>query len=441
MRFSDRLQLALHNISQSKSRSLLTVVIVFIVGMLISVLVLLGINFASNTNKYSIDVFEKEGTSYTFSGHTIYREVSYETESVTKAEFMKLSEIMADNSNLINRVYSQNDFSIALNDYYISGNSYLFDYNYDFLTNKEDFLVQGRIWTKEDSNTGNIWVSQDFVKSYYNITGKQIKPDDNIIVTLIIYLPNGSANVPVQCTVKGICNKMDKESYIWETPNIIFDMTYMYNNVNKLNVNRINLDYKAPDVNYNLKSIRTQMNAFVNSVNAGATPSLDNDGKEIPRFYCELLDTLQNIFYINLIIVGLAVILGFIVLLLSIGSIANSVIINIDKNRRFTGLLKAMGLRHTSIKSIVYIESSISILVGIGLTMGGIFVLKNIMAKLQKTIMDSLFGKGFEAVFNIPIYLPFAIIFVFIFMAIAFSRGGLKRMEKMDVISIISEVG
>lgn len=437
MRFLDRLKLALHNISQAKSRSILTVFIIFIVGMLISVIVLIGINFSNTLNKGMLDEFNKNGTNYNLNGEIKFvQQYGYETKPITSDEYEVYSSALKKHKNVVDRVFTQVS--------YISSNVqgyapyYAFDFNHDFLSNKEDCLVKGRIWTKDDSNKSHIWASEEYIQSYFNTFGVLLNVGDQVVFGM------GEEYSQHEFTIKGIYNyQPEKNNYygLYESPFVIFDLTYIINNSNDYNmISQIQADYKAPDVSYNLSKVKKEMQSLVDEINSSFPIVEDNSGQKFYRVYNYFLDEIKYIMYARLIVVGVCIFFGFIVLLLSIGSIANSVIINLDKNRRFTGLLKAVGLKHNSIKSIVYIETSITIMAGIGLATAGVFAIKSVLKSLLDRFYLFAFGGEIKGIFEIPFYFPFALIGVFILMAIAFSRNGLRRVKKQDVISIISEV-
>lgn len=427
MRFSDRMKLALHNFAQSRSRTILTVIIVFIVSALISAIVLMGLNYTLNTNKYIKEKFEKESSVYRFTAFPNF-EIGSSIE-ITPDEYSKLSGIISKHSNAIDNVYTRpSGFG-----YGSINNCYFYDYNFGFVT--DGALTEGRVWTKADAGTNAVWLSEAAIAALSDSLEEPLKPGEQVTVT------NGQ-NAETIFVIVGIIKNIQSTDYYEESPDFIIDFTYAYENLYQYtNTGEIYMKFSAPQKKYRLNQIMNGIKAFVDEVNISFPKAVDPTyGNEIPRISNDILDEYEAVRLFNLVVAGLAVILGLIVLFLSIGSIANSVIINMDKNRRFTGLLKAMGLRHSSVKSIIYIEASVSIILGIMLSTIVLLSINRYLKQLMSALMGYIFERNINVIFSMPVYLPFAVAAVFILTALLFARGSLRKIEKQDVISIISEV-
>lgn len=427
MRLSDRIKLAFHNLVQSRSRTILTVIIVFIVSALISVIVLMGLNFTLNTNKEIKDTFEKGGSTYRFVAFENFE--PYSSSKINREEYSKLSVVMSKQSGAINNVYAAAS-GLSYGDI---NNCYLYDYNYGFVTGGT--LTAGRVWTKEDSGTNAVWLSEAAVETLSEALAEPLKIGDSFSF-------EDNPNAETVFILRGIIKNIQSTNYFEESPDFIIDFSYAYEHLySHMSIGEIFMKFAAPQKKYRLKSVMNGIKAFVDEVDGSFPKAVDpNYGNEIPRITNDILDQYEAIYLLNLVVTGLAIILGLIVLFLSIGSIANSVIINMDKNKRFTGLLKAMGLRHGNVKSIVYIEASISIILGIILSTALILSINQYLKQLISSLMSYLFDRNMSIIFSMPVYLPFAITAVFILTALLFTRGSLRKIEKQNVISIISEV-
>ena len=143
------------------------------------------------------------------------------------------------------------------------------------------------------------------------------------------------------------------------------------------------------------------------------------------------------------IVIAVAIFLGFVVLLLSIESVANTIMISVDKNRKFIGLLKALGLNQKGVKSLIKVEAFITIL--IGLVFGGLisFGTNGIMKLIVQSLIDQIFAyQDIDLIVKVTFnpLLPLLTFIIFYLFAILFSKGSLRKISSQDVIETISEV-
>ena len=130
---------------------------------------------------------------------------------------------------------------------------------------------------------------------------------------------------------------------------------------------------------------------------------------------------------------------------MSIGSLANSVLISIDRNKKFIGLLKALGMRGKSLKSIVVFESITLISIGVILGYILLFILYTPLTSLINTIIASTYSSylkvtAYISSIYIPIYILLGALLAFLLLTYLFSRGSLYKIAKTDPIAVISEV-
>ena len=140
--------------------------------------------------------------------------------------------------------------------------------------------------------------------------------------------------------------------------------------------------------------------------------------------------------FTSLIIIAVVVI-SVIIILLSIGCVSNSIQITVEQNAKFFGMMKAIGMRNSVVKSIVRIQAIIMIFISICLatavTIGVLYAINPLLA----TALQSM---GFGVTLSMPFYIPIAVFAILTGMVILFTIKSLNRISKMDVVSVISEV-
>ena len=74
-----------------------------------------------------------------------------------------------------------------------------------------------------------------------------------------------------------------------------------------------------------------------------------------------------------------------------------------------------------------------------------IYLFKDMIGGLNTALINSAFSNyvvavGYEAVFTIPVYVPFIVLVFFIFFTLLFARGSMSKIAKTDPMAVISEV-
>ena len=178
-------------------------------------------------------------------------------------------------------------------------------------------------------------------------------------------------------------------------------------------------------------------------------PSLKNKlPKENPDYdsvTCNALMDLNMSSIMSIVVVALAAFLCLVLILLSIGSLANTIMISVDKNKKFIGLLKALGLNEKDLKSTIKMESITTIVLGILLSFGTVYLFKGMIGGLNELLLTSMFANYLNAieytiVFTLPIYIPLIVLVFFIFFTLLFARGSMSKIAKTDPMAVISEV-
>jgi len=170
--------------------------------------------------------------------------------------------------------------------------------------------------------------------------------------------------------------------------------------------------------------------------------------KESPRYdsvNCNALTDLTMSKIVGTVIIAVAAFLCLVLILLSIGSLANTIMISVDKNKKFIGLLKALGLNEKDLKSTIKMESVTTIVLGVLLAFGTVFLFKGMIGGLNELLLTAMFSNylneiEYSIIFSLPIYIPIIVLVFFVFFTLLFARGSMSRIAKTDPMAVISEV-
>lgn len=457
MKILDKIKISFKAVINSKLRALFTSLIVFIVGTLILAILLIGTNFASNLNKFQTTYMQNTETNtfisrynYDYGGNKIYK--PFYKDDINKAlNFAeKYSDVVHNFELDTSSIYfNYNDYITIINSYY--------EYQEYFRENRTQMnihvisfrfqgeykLLDGTYWNQEHANTNSIWVTKSFVEKARK-QGVKIYPGKDIYLSRYFTYYNSTTNqtdsflYSDHFIIRGIVDNIIRSR---KEMDIIMDFEYAINNYNVelLNTRNIKISYRAPVGKYNFNKVYTRTNNLVNGLKA----VLSNE-EYIIDIESELINTMKITRLLEVAIIGISVIIGSIILLLSVGSVANTIMISVDKNKKFIGLLKAIGLNQKDTIHIIQIESGI--IIGTGIIIATIFVMaiKKIFINAITMLFDvftSIFEfQTFTVNFKVPLYMPILISIGFLGLALVFSRTSLQDIAKMDPISIISEV-
>ncbi len=146
-------------------------------------------------------------------------------------------------------------------------------------------------------------------------------------------------------------------------------------------------------------------------------------------------------YYIMLAIIFLMVIISLVVLLLSIGCVANSIQITVEQNAQFFGVMKAIGMRNSNLYFIIYTQAVIIILATIITASGAAVGLLSVLTPAILSFLTTLGAPPLQLSLTLPVYMPFIVLFVLIGLVILWTAKSLKGLAKKDVITMINEVG
>ena len=139
---------------------------------------------------------------------------------------------------------------------------------------------------------------------------------------------------------------------------------------------------------------------------------------------------------------AVASLLSLIVLLLSVGSVANTIVISVDKDRKFLGLMKAMGLKRKGVSRIVICQSLFMIAAGVVLGIAFLYLLRPVVRSAIASFITSMAGMSLPILLSVRVspLLPVATAAAFFLAAVLFSRGSVDRIARQDAIAAINEV-
>lgn len=482
MRFFDAWKIAFHNMRVNKSRTVLTIVIVLIVSSLMMTLCLFGISFYKNQLSYTKQIFENGGTDFRFSGK---EDSESKNLGISADELSVLDSVAEKYKQVINRKYAipylwrpglnfQYSFVAGFDEEiassekeilkwlenhdnppedYIGDNINLADFSmYDYPG--QNIISAGRVWTADDIGKNGIWVSDYTVKAFTD-KGISIGVGSTVAIKAkrTVYFKEGkgerveeSAKIFV---VQGIFDEkaIENKGYFVNGSNPVYyivDCDYfmsVFNNEENV-VGEVVLSYRPPETDYDYNAIYKAMSSFTKEINDKIPPNI-YEYTSYARFTCTYLKELAEILLISAIMTGLIISLSFFVLLLSVGSVANTIMISVDKNRKFIGLMKALGLNQRGVKKIVSFESLFLIVVGVLLGILVLLAVRPAVASVMQslfTLMFSYYIKTISVSVVIPIYLPVVTMAAFFLFAMLFSRGALTGIAKQDAIQTINEV-
>ena len=470
MKLRDVFKIALHNLWYNKSRTILTVIIVMVVSTLIMTLCLFGINFMQNQIDVNKDIFNEQGTRYYAYSRYIDNQQSPYTEEEMQHVFSTADEYahIIDSFEARLESYYYNDQNT--NDYVSTSFSVAFgtdadkvytSSNYNTSMNmwstrfirtqmcdygKENLILQGSIWSATDAGQNKVWLAEDYIKTLVT-QGVTLNVGDNVTFMASTWgnKMDSETRVAHDYVLAGIFDAkvLRGEEQYGDTITMLVDLdSFVRDFSDQVSYSEIQMTYAPPQTEYNYNAVYDDMKAFEEKLNAGVAPNR-YDSTERDCFTCSYVEDMQMTVLMSAIILAVIVLLSVLILLLSVGSVANTIIISVDKNRKFIGLMKAMGLNQNGVKKIVTCESLMQIAIGVLIAVGALFAIRPLIATILASMFESMFSYFAVEIalsVTVPFYLPIATILLFFLFATLFSRGSLGKIAKQDVISTISEV-
>lgn len=429
MKFWDMLRISIHNIFNNKLRTLLVTLVLFILSTIIVIVASVGINFAEVINdswKETSLSFADLQLEYPYkSAFADSMNMPTRVDYFDKEKIDKYKEIIESDYPFLQNMVLTPDFDYVE---FETKNSYadaiMIDTSSNILAGRYNYLIDGRLWSKDDAGKANVWINNSFSENNNIYVGDSIN--------LQVYNQGRYSEINdfsvYKMTVAGIVD-YNKDDY-YESDMIIFDYEYALEKGVKI--------YKIEFTESKIvggASIATlnKINSFIKKNNQ-YDYNKNPDGLKVYSYAVEGKN--MAMLFTSLIIVAVIVI-SVIIILLSIGCVSNSIQITVEQNAKFFGMMKAIGMRNSVVKTIVRIQAIIMIFISICLatavTIGVLYAINPLLA----TALQSM---GLVVTLSMPFYIPFAVFAVLVGMVILFTIKSLNRISKMDVVSVISEV-
>ncbi|MCR4880089.1 MAG: ABC transporter permease [Bacilli bacterium] len=456
MFFRDRLSFSLHTIKENKSRSILTVIISMFLSLLIMGLMSISISFIKNSEAVIRDYYFKENgfisTIYNNPIDPIAAGQGAKQEVLNNEKYKTFIETIDKHQEVVSNItYNVNLSGLSFTDphYPIShGITFVEGRNIVPSLAGNEVIVSQRYYADslrygEDYSVGTTHV---FNVTYWTVTKSGTMHYEAAKVNGIVV---------------GIFSPSEETYYDnGEKTQLLSQSAIFIADINAaLNINK-NVFAQSATISY----INSSKNVNVDSI-FSKTESLGDDlDKSMPKKAVAIkvnqreyvveyekavnskpIEDMNKLSQFRLIFIGGGAGIALILLLVSVGSLANSVTISIDRSKKFIGLLKALGIKAKPLKNIIVFESIILISVGIIAAFIILWALYYPLSLITGTLVSSIYGGYLDSMIfvprlYVPIYVLIATIVLFILFTILFSRGSLRSISKMDPIQVISEV-
>ena len=437
MKFVDRYKISLHNISNNKSRSILTTMIVYIISFLIMAIVCVALTYYFNQNrimdKYYGTVGEATISYNNYNGDKTGRKLD-------KSLYPQFKEVISkhekDISNIKFQVNNLYDFTVV---------------DYDYAINLD--VIEGAGITNKNKNTNKVYISTSVVDSYYSAYGKSLEVGSKYNYTYATYdsITQMGKQHALELEVAGIFKTAKIDSY--NSINAIMDLEYALNNFENAVITSFTISFNIDKVSFNPNTFKDGLKSLVNDLTNTLPKSYysytNSKGEQIQKeddsVRSETLTELNMYMIVGYVILGFAGVLALILMLLSIGSLANTIVISVNKNRKFIGLMKALGLNERDLKSTIKYESMTTIVVGVLLAFITLFAVSVPLKYMSSEILEGslsmyLARVKYDITFEMPFYVPVLTIVFFILFTLLFSRSSMSKISKTDPMAVISEV-
>ncbi len=439
MKFWSVLKLSFHNLANNKLRTFLTVVVLFIMAAVVMLMTGFGMSFfnsiGASTDKamnegdsrvsiteqcsYVDDVGYERHEAANFMDNTVVEQVMdvYKSEE-NIFHTIEFSTFYGANLSVSNQI---SQFSVSPKPMYMGANQF---------AGQKDYLTAGRMWNISDENTTNAWVSDTLMEKYE--LGDTIKFEENEnTFTICGFLVSDLNKDPY--SQGGIELFIDYKLFDDTTMSKTSEGQVYYNG--ELVINKIILNTFHDKDNMFTDSIVSDLKGFKKSLNS--VDNYDDDGIYVQS---SILDELKFAMMMKIMVLAVIIFVSVLIILLSIGSVSNTIKITVEQNRKFFGMMKAIGMQNKTVRRVVQWQAIVMVLIGTvlatGLTIGLMYMVEPIVAMM----MASVFGEGAIIIAGLPIYIPFVVFFALVGFVLLFTVKNLNKISKMDVISVISEV-
>lgn len=440
MKFFSILKLSLHNLRYNVLRTLLTVVVLAVVSFVIVFLTGVGYSFYESINANINYIFDRDGSNINVSKLVPDGDYS-RSVPLSVEEARTVLEELDDGDGYLSSI---GFFTFRDNYISTSSSAYLNDTNYNQYTvypfysksnpfkRYDNYLTAGRMWDASDEGKNNVWLSASEMGRY--ILG------DTITLVRQSYEPGEPSKPSLTLTVAGFIDIPAGGSSL-----IFIDYT-LYDNPDNFGLD----DWWRSSDMY-LRSVDAVMHTQEGSTYGVKAQTYFQDKVEqlekiqinggSIKATSEIIEQLKMSMLMMFIVLGFVCFICVIIILLSIGSVANTIKISAEQNRRFFGVMKAIGMKNKSLRHILIGQIILMTLAGVGIASLGAYAMIDSAASVLKSMVTSMFYRGGGIVIcSISPVIPVIAAAVLIGFVLLFTRTNLRQFSRMDVISVINEV-
>ncbi len=408
MKFFDILKISCKSMLNNKLRTILVWFILFIMAAIVLLVMSVGVglfNFinetVNNDTTPSISIGYDNYSDYSFSKvNTLeWQELVLNNFPELSCIFMRSKEVKSENGDLV-----------------------MTNLNYNIFEGRDDYLLKGKMWDKSYEGQKYAWINKT-----YAVTNK-IDVTDGVDITLY---GEDNSRYTLTLTIAGI---VDYQFSAYDNSGIIFcDYSLLQSYGAK--VNSFKFQAVENGNGYTVSSWIKYKN-FIKNYNQF------DDKKNVDGVKVSSDIVNYDMVFLSMFgILAVVIIICTIVLLLSIGAISNAIEMMVEQNAQFFGMMKAIGMRDSSIYKIIHMQSILIIIASVAIASLFTFAILPLISPLFISTFASLGLIGIQIAMPMPIYLPFVIFAVLVGMVLLWSRKSLKSMSDKDVISMINEVG
>lgn len=405
MKFKDLLRLSFANLFNGKLRSVLFAVVMLILTTSLIILTSIGVNL--------LKVIDE---SIKYNNTEVDLEYLYSSEEEFSEE--ELQDITSNTTKSL--PFLTNYFLNVSN----NGDIMAIQTDQNYFVGVKDFLVDGRMWNETDKGKPHIWLRSNYAKLMQIQVGDQFK--------LVIDKNSFEDDIVEYLTVVGIVNC-----------DTITNLGYDLKIVDKDYLEQFDVKYHSIKFRYPIKqneeefkiSTFLKMQGLINKYNT-YEEEVNPDGLKV-NSYC--VNDKMRVIYFALCIFAVVFLLSTIIIALSMSCIANSMNISIEKNRKFFGTMKAIGMKNSTMRNVVRLQVLFLIILSVVLATAITF---GVLAGVKPYMMVILLNFDVISEFSIlvPHYIPIITCLYLVLFVFLFTIKTLKKMSKMDVVSVINEV-
>ena len=455
MNFFSILRLSLHNLWNNKLRTLLTVIVLTVVSFVVVLLAGVGYSFYKSLNANVSYMLSHENSNISVE-YTIKDGNRYIGEGVfTLEQVDKILEILDNDDGYVTSVsfYRESGYSegfylysslngsdsaghnFGLLPYYAKSNPFTGTYGYE----NGDYLVSGRMWNASDVGSKNAWLSKSLM-SVYDI-------GDEIDVSCYGYDKFSESQeiaYSEKFTVSGFFDlKGMSGNYVFidykqfdDEKNPVADYESDYG---KMVIRGVYAKMVPQEgFSYGLKTQKYLKN-IIKRINEEIVPTESNG---VMSASCDILEEMSIATLMSIVVIALIAIVSLIIIMLSIGSVANTIKISAEQNRKFFGVMKAIGMKNKSLRHILIGQIIIMTALGVALASLAAYLMIGVAESLLGSLINSLFWNLDSPIVicGISPVIPVGIALLLIGFVLLFTRSSLHEFSRMDVISVINEV-